>query len=177
MIFEVLDKFPTSTALLISSSLLGATGFVACLRWPKALWLMLPFSAIVAWGTADIYLDPNMGPAVWMEGGLTYAIVQAAGVALIAIPPVLGAWLTRRHAAPHATLRGAVDLEAARRRLNSRLDVAELILIVLLPEWLWPTGEDEHRRAMVAFLWLLIVVSLLLTLGAWLTGYLRLDAV
>ena len=176
MILEVLDKFPTTTEHLVSSVLLGGVGFVACLRWPRALWIAMPFAMLVAWGVADTYLDPYMGPAVWAEGGVRFALLQAIGLCLVAVPPLLGAWLTRRHAVP-VSGGTAENLEIHQRRLNSHLDIAEGVLWLLLPEWLWPTGPDVHRRAMVAFLWLLIVIALLLAVGAWLTGYLRFDAV
>ena len=178
LVLEVLDKLPTPRQHLLTGLLLGATGFFACLRWPKALWLAFPLLGLVAWTRVGEYTDSYVGPAIWAEGGLRYAAAVATTCCLLLLPPVLGARLTSRHrhrsADPATWPPAPASLERARHRGNVLLDIGLALIAVVLPEWLWPprTDDDAAQRFLGAVLLATLAILGLLAFGAWLTGLL-----
>jgi hypothetical protein len=109
---EVLDKEPTTREVWVSAAWWACIGFVACSVHPALLVVTLAASATLGPPT-DVFevagaltIEPDMGHAMWAEGGVAYVGQAVAAVLVVLITDALGCYLfvlrrrrRRRHAA------------------------------------------------------------------------------
>lgn len=98
---EVMDKEPTLPVLFgwTAIFLLPALLLARLNAW--ATLLVLPFSAVYAFGTAGELLDDQIGPAILREGGWAYVAPAILSVAINLIaPPAVALWCANRRRQP-----------------------------------------------------------------------------
>lgn len=94
---EVLDK-EFSFATLLAVAVVGAiVAFWVARRKPWALAGLLPVVGIFFGLHLSELLDPSVGPAMTLEGGLTYVIASWGSPLVIVISAVVGYVLGARH--------------------------------------------------------------------------------
>jgi hypothetical protein len=96
MVLEVIDKAATPGQLWVASAFASVIAFVTCRRWPRALYFFIPAGLFYTWGVVALYRDPDVGPAVWREGGWPYAAHMVLSTLLVLVAPIIGYRLRRR---------------------------------------------------------------------------------
>jgi hypothetical protein len=109
---EVLDKEPTVREVWVSAAWWACIGFVACSVHPALLVVILAASATFGMPTdvleiaGAFTIEPDMGYAMWAEGGVAYVGPAVAAVFVVLIADALGCYLfvlrrrrRRRHVA------------------------------------------------------------------------------
>lgn len=94
---EVLDKEFSFATLLAVAGVGAIVAFWVSRRQPWALAGLLPLVGIFFGLHLSELLDPSVGPAMALEGGLAYVIASWGGPLLIAFAAVVGYVLRARH--------------------------------------------------------------------------------
>jgi hypothetical protein len=93
---EVADKVPTAASSLVWLVSIGIVAWLLGRVWSWLPLVLVPFGAFVALATIVELNDPHVGPAILLELGTGYVVLQYLFAIAYFVAPVAAWWIGRR---------------------------------------------------------------------------------